>query len=350
MTAPGVEAVFTVARDDFPIDLAIDLPAGRTTALVGPNGAGKSTVVAVLAGLIPIDQGRISIGGKIVDDPAEGRFVPSEVRNVGVVFQDGLLFPHMSVEKNIAFGPASSGDPDPTAVRQWIENLGLGEVATRKPAEISGGQAQRVALARALINEPDLLLLDEPLSALDVTSKVEMRSLLKRHMDAFGGPRLLITHDPGEAFLLADVVHILERGRITQSGTAHEIQMAPRTPYAADFAGINLISGTAEKGEVTIGELVLRLADSGIGGPVLVTVRPQAISLHRDRPGGSPRNVWRTRIEEIEEVGDRVRVGLGAPLPLAAEVTSDARLKLGFEAGEGVWVSIKATEIGVEPA
>lgn len=350
MTVSGMEADFTLSRDGFTVDIDLNLTAGRTTALLGPNGAGKSTVVAALSGLIPINSGRISICGVVVDDPAHGIFEPPESRNVGVVFQDGLLFPNLSVEKNIGFGPSSSGDIDRAAVGHWIETLGLAEIARRRPVQISGGQAQRVALARALVTEPDVLLLDEPLSALDVTAKTEMRSLLKRHLDAFTGPRLLITHQPREAFLLADYIYILERGRITQSGTAHEIQMRPRTGYAADLAGINLLTGVADDGVVTIGDMMLRIADTGLDGDVMVTVRPQAIALHRDRPGGSPRNVWETRVEEVEEAGGRVRVGLGPPLPIAAEITSEARLNLSLDIGDDVWVSIKATEIGVESA
>jgi len=349
MTGSGVLAEFAVARDDFVVEVALDLSAGQTTAILGPNGAGKSTVVAALSGLIPIDRGRISISGNVVDDPADGRFVAAEARKVGVVFQDGLLFPHMSVEKNIAFGPASKGDPDDSEVSRWIDLLGLTGVAHRRPGEISGGEAQRVALARALINDPDLLLLDEPLSALDVTAKVETRRLLRRHLDAFRGPRVLITHDPQEAFLLADRIHVLEAGRITQSGTAGEIQMRPRTSYAADLAGINLLSGTAAGGRASIDEVALRIADSEVEGEVLMTVRPQAIALHLDRPGGSPRNIWETTIVELEESNDRFRVGLGKPLPLTAEVTSQARRNLGLSVGDQVWVSIKATEIGVEP-
>ena len=350
MTGVGVRADFMVTRDGFTVDVSFEIPAGQTIALLGPNGSGKSTVVEVLSGLLPIDRGRITMGIDVVDDPAEGHFVAPEARNIGVLFQDGLLFPHLSVEQNIGFGPASRGSPDPGAVGRWIETLGLTDVARRRPEAISGGQAQRVALARALINEPDILLLDEPMSALDVTSKAGMRRLLRQHLDAFAGARLLITHHPREAFLLADRIHILEQGRITQSGTAHQIQMRPRTRYAADLAGVNLLTGEAHVGAVKIGDLELRVADRGVGGQVLVTLRPQAIALHRERPEGSPRNVWATSIEEMEEAGGRVRVGLGAPLPVTAEITSESRLSLGFEVGAEVWVSVKATEIGVEPA
>ncbi len=236
-------------------------------------------------------------------------------------------------------------------MEDWLERLDLSDLSDRKPPELSGGQAQRVAMARALITQPDLLLLDEPLSALDATTRVTLRHLLADHLDGFSGPRLLITHDPTEAFLLADRVFVIEAGRITQSGTADEIRIGPRTRYAADLAGSNLLEGIAgQGGSISVAGHTLQAADTAIKGEVLATIHPRAISLHRRQPEGSPRNTWETTLTRIEHFGDRVRVQTGPPIPLTAEVTPGAVDALSLTGGSVVWVSIKATEINVEPA
>jgi molybdate transport system ATP-binding protein len=349
----GLEAVLVVRRgESFQLDLSLSIPPGRTVALLGPNGAGKSTAVAALAGLLPIERGRINLTGATLDDPDRGLFVPPEARRVGVVFQDYLLFPHLSVIENVAFGLRSRrvGKEESLArAGEWLDRFGLAGLARRRPGGLSGGQAQGVALARALVIEPDLLLLDEPLSALDVTTRVQLRRTLAQHLEGFAGPRLLITHDPAEAFLLADEIHIIEQGAVTQAGTADDIRLRPRTSYAADVAGSNLVAGTANNGEVDTGTHLLQIADHQVAGPVLATIRPTAISVHTREPEGSPRNTWRTFIDLIEHLGERVRLRTGHPLPLIAEITEDASRALQLSEGTDVWISIKATEIGIEP-
>lgn len=325
---------------------------GRTAALLGPNGAGKSSVVAALAGLLPLDGGRIELGGRVLDEPRRGIFVPPERRNVGVVFQDHVLFPHLSVRDNIAFGPRSRGLGRETARRMaedWIDLLDISGFSTRRPGGLSGGQSQRVALARALVMEPDLLLLDEPLAAVDVGLRSSLRRLLAERLREFTGPRVLITHEPTDAFLLADEVHIMESGAITQNGSVDEIRLRPRTPYAASVSGVNLVRGEAAGGLVEIdGGHALHIADHGIEGSVLAVIRPTAVSVHLGRPEGSPRNSWPTRVEEVEHLGDVVRLMTDVPLPLTVEVTGEAVAALGIDRGSSIWVSIKATEIAVE--
>lgn len=353
MTGAGLTADLAVRRSSaFRVEMSLSILPGTTVALLGPNGAGKSTAVAALAGLLPIDSGRIALRGTVLDEPATGVFVPAEARRIGVVFQDYLLFPHLTALDNVAFGLRSRRVPRDEAVarsRRWLGRLGLAELERRKPADLSGGQAQRVALARALVTDPDLLLLDEPLAALDVTTRTGLRHTLEEHLAAFAGPRLLITHDPTEAFLLADEIHVIEDGAITQAGPADDIRLRPRTAYAADLAGANLVAGVAHRGAVDTGTVTLHIADVELDGPVLVTIHPHAISVHPQRPVGSQRNSWPTTVERVEPLGHRVRLRTGPPLPLTVEVTESATEELGLEPGTRIWVAFKATEIGLQP-
>ncbi len=229
----------------------------------------------------------------------------------------------------------------------WLERLDLIGLERRKPPTALRRSSAAGRFGPGPCDDPDLLLLDEPLSALDVTTRVELRRELARHLQEFPGPRLVITHDPTEAFLLADEVHIIENGAVTQSGSPDEIRLRPRTPYAADLAGRILLFGRASGGQVEVGSHVLQLAEHDVEGEVLLTIRPAAISLHRHQPEGSPRNAWQSSIAVMERLGERTRIRTGAPLPLTVEVTSEATSDL-HQRGETVWLAIKATEIGVE--
>lgn len=348
----GLDAHLLVSRrEGFTLDVSLSIPSGRTVALLGPNGAGKSTVVATLAGLLPLDGGHITLDGRTLDDPGAGMLIPAEVRGIGVVFQDYVLFPHLTVVENVEFGLRSRKTPRRSAREQairWLGRFGLDDLADRRPRDLSGGQAQRVALARALITEPDLLLLDEPLAALDATTRVALRRTLADHLKQFAGPRMVITHDPTEAFLLADQIHVIEDGIITQVGTPDDIRLRPRTAYIADLAGSNLVPGTAARGTVRTGSHELHIADTHITGSVLAAIHPRAIIIDRHQPDGSPRNTWEATVTRVEHYGDRVRLQTGDPLPLTAEITPDALADLQIREGSIVWVSIKATEINVE--
>lgn len=349
----GLIASLMVQRSEsFAVEVDLEIGRGETVALLGPNGAGKSTVVAAISGLVPVDSGHIELGGRILDRPETGEFVVPEDRSVGVVFQDFLLFSHMTVLDNVAFGLAKSGrrghDPR-TAARVWTARLGLEKIERSSPDDLSGGEAQRVALARALASEPAALLLDEPLSSLDVSTRAEVRDTLKLHLADFDGPRLLITHDPTDAYLLADRIYLLEAGRVTQSGTADDIRLRPKTQYAADLTGANLFQGTAAGGGVIVGGHVVRVADKVPDGGVLLTVPPTAVSVHNDKPSGSPRNTWSTTVEVIEHLGPRARLRTGPPLSLTVELTEAALAELQLAPGSPVWIAIKATEVTVEP-
>lgn len=351
-----LDARLRLARGDtFTLDMELAIPAGSTAALLGPNGSGKSTTVGALAGIHPVDDGYIRLGDRVLDDPATATFVAPEHRRVGVVFQRYLLFEHLDVTDNVAFGPASAGlrrRPARAAIRHWLEALDLVDLADRRPSQLSGGQAQRVALARTLAAEPEALLLDEPLAALDVATRAQLRRTLRTHLDGYDGPRLLITHDPTDAFLLADRIHVIEDGRITQTGTPEQIRRSPATAYVAALAGLNLLTGASAAGTITVHghRLTLHAADTHTVGEVLVTIAPNAIALHLEQPHGSPRNSWPTTVEAIEPLGEITRVTLGDPVALGVDITPGAALSLGLVPGAAVWASVKATEIFVNPS
>jgi molybdate transport system ATP-binding protein len=340
-------------RDAFELDVDVTVDRDETVAVLGPNGSGKTTFLHALAGLVPLDAGRVTLDGVVLEDVAEGVAVPTERRPVAVVFQHQLLFPHLSALENVAFGLHCRGRPRGEArriARAWLERMDLGDRARAKPTTLSGGQGQRVALARALAVEPRLLLLDEPLAAADVQVRAQLRRDLRKHLASFGGIRLLVTHDPLEAFALADRVIVLEGGRVVQSGTPTAVTARPRSRWVADLAGVNLFRGHADGGRVTLergGELVVA---ETLAGDVFAAVHPRAVTLLRARPEGSPRNVWRGRIEEIDVEGTVARVRVTTTPAIVAEVTMAAVEALDLVPGEDVWVTVKATEIVLYPA
>jgi molybdate transport system ATP-binding protein len=342
-----LEAAVSVRRNGFALDVQLNVDAGETVAVLGPNGAGKTTLLRALAGLSPFE-GRLTLDGEVLDDSSVHHHVPPESRRVGLVFQDHVLFPHMSALDNVAFGLRAMGRSDANRVAlEWLERAGLADRARAKPRELSGGQAQRIALIRTLATEPRLLLLDEPLSALDVSVRAEVRRELSRQLATFGGVRLLVTHDPLEAIALADRLIVLEQGKIVQSGTAAEVTARPRSRFVADLAGVNLLRGRGQGDHVLLEDgTILAVPDAG-EGDVLAVIHPRAVALYRSRPDGTPRNVWQALAQDLDLEGERVRVRLGGPVPLVAEVTPSAVRELHLDSGTRVWVAVKATEISV---
>jgi molybdate transport system ATP-binding protein len=343
---------FAARLGDLDLRADLDVTAGSVLAVLGPNGAGKTSLLQYVAGARAVDDGLISLGGDVLDRPPD-LFVPPERRHLGVVPQDHLLFPHLDALGNVAFGLRSQGCSKGQAgerAHRWLERVGAAEYARHKPRSLSGGQAQRVALARALAAEPRALLLDEPLSALDVGARGDIRRDLRRHLTDYGGATLLVTHDPVDALLLADEVAVLERGRITQKGTLAEVTTRPRTRYVADLIGTNLLRGTADGFTVTVDLHTIVTTADPHQGPVCLTISPSALALHRHQPEGSPRNRWPARVGLVELLGDRVRAHLASPLDLVAEITPAAAAELGLAEGGEVWVSVKATEIAVYAA
>ena len=342
----SLDATIRLKRNEFALDVQLKVSAGETVAVLGPNGAGKTTLLRALAGLVPIN-GRVELNGHVLDDSAAGRHVPTERRRVGIVFQDHVLFPHMTVLDNVAFGLRHDSS---RIAREWLDRAGLGDRANAMPRELSGGQAQRVALIRTLATEPHLLLLDEPLSALDVTIRAEVRRELSRQLSGFHGVRILVTHDPLEAIALADRLVVLEHGKVVQSGSPAEVTARPRSRFVADLAGVNLLRGQGRGDHIELaGGTALAAPEAG-GGDVFAVIHPRAVALYTSRPEGTPRNVWRGRAEDLDLQGERVRVRLSGAVPLVAEVTPSAVRELHLDAGAEVWVAVKATEVSVYPA
>jgi molybdate transport system ATP-binding protein len=346
----SLNAHIKVRHNDFTLDVQLAVDAGETVAILGPNGAGKTTLLRALSGLIKID-GRVELEGQVLEDSATRLHVPTEKRHVGLVFQDHVLFPHLSVLDNVAFGLQAQRRPDAKRIaRGWLERAGLAEKASSMPRELSGGQAQRVALLRTLATEPRLLLLDEPLSALDVTIRAEVRRELSRQLASFGGVRLIVTHDPLEAITLADRLVVLENGRVVQSGTPEEVTARPRSRFVADLAGVNLVRGKGRGDHVELTSGASVAAPDAGEGDVFAVIHPRAVALYLSRPEGTPRNIWQGEVEDIDLHGERVRVRVKGPVPLVAEVTPAAVRELRLQAGGAVWVAVKATEVSVYPA
>ncbi len=336
------------------LDVEFSVAAGEVLALLGPNGAGKSSTLRCLAGVVPLDGGSIELDDIVVDCPADDVLVAPEHRRVAMVFQDYLLFEHMSVIDNVAFGARARGATKADARRaasQWLARVGLSEHGARRPHSLSGGEAQRVALARALATNPRLLLLDEPLAALDAGARTLMRRDLGQHLSSFDGMTVLVTHDPVDAYALADRVAVVEGGRIVQVGSLAEVTAHPRSRYVADLVGMNLVSGVVRDHLLVTesgGEVVVADAQPG---PSFAVIRPQAISLMREAPAGvSARNIWHGVVSDVDVLGERVRVSVAGPLPLTAEITAAALESMRLRPGDGLYLAVKATDIEVYPA
>ncbi|MFE1267736.1 ABC transporter permease [Streptomyces sp. NPDC058758] len=328
--------------------LTLDADPGTTIAVVGPNGAGKTTLLRALLGLTPRAHATLTLGGTDVTA------LPPHRRRVAWVPQDGALFPHLTALANTAYGLRAQGVPRAGARREaraWLDRLGVGHLAHRRPAQLSGGQAQRVALARALAARPRLLVLDEPLAALDQTTRAHVRHTLRTHLAGFGGVCLLVTHDPVEAVSLADRVLVLDGGRALQDASPTEVTRHPRSPWVARMLGRNAWPGTATPEGLALdgGGTLVAAEPPPPGTPALAIVAPEAVSVHRERPAGSPRNVWPGTVREITASGSRLRVLVtSAEAPdLVAEITPRAAAELGLADGVSVWTSVKATETTV---
>ncbi|BBZ39635.1 sulfate/molybdate ABC transporter ATP-binding protein [Mycobacterium conspicuum] len=352
------------------LDVEFSVGAGEVLAVLGPNGAGKSTALHVIAGLVHPDAGRVRLGDRVLTDTETGVNVPTHDRRVGLLLQDPLLFPHMSVAANVAFGAHSRGGmarlfartKDKATALRWLREVDAEQFADRKPRQLSGGQAQRVAIARALAAEPAVLLLDEPLTGLDVAAAASIRAVLRAVVSRSGCAVILITHDLLDVFTLADRVLVLESGKIAEIGAVADVLAAPRSHFGARIAGVNLVNGTigpdgslrARSGVHWHGIPAPELAEALPEGHDGVAVfPPTAVAVYRDEPHGSPRNTVEQTVAELDVRGAAVLVRGpeqpdGAP-GLAAEITVEAAAELRLTPGDRVWFSVKTLEVALYP-
>ena len=334
----GLVADLHVDRPGFALDVALEAAPGEVVALLGPNGAGKTTALRALAGLQELTAGNVHLDGVRVDG------LPPERRRVGWVPQDGLLLPHLSARDNVAYGLRARGTGRVDAQRradEELDRLGLRDVAAARPGALSGGQAQRVALARALVTDPALLLLDEPLAALDALTRTRVRTDLKARVDGFGGPVVLVTHDLLDALVLADRLVVVEDGRVVQDGASADVSRRPRTAYVAGLVGLVLLHGTATAGRVDVGGAVLTA--SAPDGPVLVAFAPEAVALHEQPQDGG----WPVTVAALEQQGTMTRVLLDGPPALTAAVPAARLADLRLAPGRRLWATVPAEALAV---
>ena len=347
----GLDARVRLSRGEIHVDVDLTAQPGQVIGVLGPNGGGKTTTVLALAGVLSLDEGHVRVAGRLWDDGR--RALPPEQRAVGLMLADSLLFPHLSALDNVAYGPRSRGVDRRRArdrARDELDRVGLADRAQSRPSELSSGQQARVALARALATDPPLLLLDEPLAALDPDTRARTRSDLAARLTAYDGVTVLVTHDPLDALTLADHLVFVEEGRVSQAGTPAEVLREPRSPYVGTVVGLNLYAGQGDShGHVQTTGGGLLVTTSPTEGTVWATIPPSAVSLHLHEPDGSPRNAWRLRIASVTMQGQSARVGLHGALPLTAEVTLESVSALGLRVGADVWAAVKATEVRTYP-
>jgi molybdate transport system ATP-binding protein len=340
----------------FTLQASFTAPTPGVTTIFGPSGCGKSTILAAVAGLLRPQEGRISLNGRVLFDSAEKRMLPPEQRRCGVVFQDSRLFPHMSVESNLRYGqrraPRAAEGP---GLDEVVALLGIGHLLARRPAALSGGEKQRVALGRALLARPALLLMDEPLAALDASRKAEVLPFLSRLRERLSIPILYVTHALDEVDRLADTLVLMEAGRILACGTPEELSTRTDLPVLAARrdAGVVLactvLDHAADRGvtrlEFAGGQFIIPQRQARPGAPLRLRVRARDVSIATEFPRGvSVQNILPAVIETLEPVQAhqimlRLRVG---PSLLLARVTQDAVARLGLAPGAKVWAMVKA--------
>jgi molybdenum ABC transporter ATP-binding protein len=320
----------------FLLELALEVDG--VVALAGPSGAGKTTVLRTIAGLVRPDSGRVALGETTWFDSEARIDLSPEKRSVGLVFQDYALFPHLSVAENVGFGGGARTD-------ELMARFGIERLARLKPGELSGGERQRVALARALSRDPGVLLLDEPLAALDSHTRARVRGELRGLLAGLGIPTLVVTHSFEDAAALTDRIGVVVEGRMIQTGTPAELVAAPKTPFVADFTGANLLPGRARAGgdgltEVVLADGSLIVSTDELTGEVGAVIHPWEIGIARGMPLDSMQNHMRGAIESLVPVANRIRIRVG---PLTAEITAESAARLGLAPGEEVVASFKAS-------
>ncbi|WP_163543750.1 ABC transporter ATP-binding protein [Occultella kanbiaonis] len=385
MTAPaaGVAAAVRVERGHFTLDVELDVPAGEVLAVVGPNASGKSTFLHVLAGLVRPTVGTVRVGERVLTrrgprGPEPDVMVAPEHRGIGLLGQDPLLFPHLSATENVAFGLRSAGlraGPARERARDWLTRVGLDGVGDRRPSALSGGQQQRVAIARALAAEPAVLLLDEPLAALDATSAPQIRQLLAEQVRATGTTAVVVSHDVLDAVVLADHVAVLRDGTLVERGRCVAVFSAPRTAFTAALVGTNLLAGRRDGTGVRTSVGVLEVAagraaadpagggaptgepdapvgrsapDVPDGGACVVRFRPSAVELFEARPDAS--NAFEATVRWLEPATGGVRVRLAGAPELLADLEPAQAQGDWLRPGGRVWARVDPAAVHLAPA
>ena len=339
-----LDARVILNRDSLTLDVELQLQHGEVIAVLGPNGAGKTSLLHALLGWLELESGWIMVDGEVIDSPDTDSYVPPQHRPFGMVFQDGLLFPHMSVEKNILFGAGKDFNLKPLA-----ESLQANELLAKFPSELSAGERQRAAIARSLAARPKVLFLDEPFSALDIQGKRRGRSLLKEALAIGVSGCLMVTHDLVDAFTLADRVMIIEGGKLTQFDVPDRIRSRPGSEWIADLVGWNYYEGIGEGSVVTLPHgTTIFTAQDDLDGPTSISINPASVSIFKSQPSGSPRNSWLSSIQNIEILDGRARVSLVGEIDSCADITTAAANELRQSISSEVWVSVKATEVDTQ--
>ena len=342
------------ALREFRLELAFQVEPAETLVIIGPSGCGKTTTLNMIAGLVSPDEGRIVLGQQALWDPREGVDMPAEQRRVGYVFQEFALFPHMSVEENIAYGLRARRAPKsviPQRVDEALTLLGIQRLRGRRPLALSGGERQRVALARAIACEAEILLLDEPLGSLDAQTRNRVRGELQRLLRLVRRIAIMVTHDYIDALTFGDRICVLDRGRVLQMGDRMELLRHPKSRFVAELTGVNFfqgkVTGKRDDGlaEVEVnGARFCAACDNGTGDTMLAFF-PSDVVISREAPESSASNVFRAAVREITHFGDKVRVSLNGAFPICAEITSGSLERLGLSEGDSVYASLKATAI-----
>ncbi|WP_202079132.1 ABC transporter ATP-binding protein [Caldalkalibacillus salinus] len=341
---------------DFELDIEFTI-GKETLVIVGHSGCGKSTTLRAIAGLIRPDQGEITIGDQFLFSHDKKINMIPEEREIGFLFQNYALFPHLTVYENVGFGLAARHIPPAEQKKRVEEQLalvGMTEYIDNMPDELSGGQQQRVALARALVLEPKILLLDEPLSALDVTTRDRVRRELKKTLSLLNIPAVVVTHDYEDAISLGQRILVMDEGKIIQEGTSQELIQAPRSSFVADFSGTNYFDGRMTKQEDGLahfklerwGETLRSTARSE--GEQSIVIQPWDIRLTKEKPSASRANVLASKVINILMYGNRLRVDLEGPIPLVVEVQGeDITALMGMEEGDDVYAVIEPEAVKV---
>jgi molybdate transport system ATP-binding protein len=355
----ALQAELRVRRGEFVLDAALQVKHGEILAMLGPNGSGKSTLLGALAGLIPLESGTVAVAGRTISDTDRGVAVPPEHRGVGLLGQEPLLFPHLSAMDNVAFGRQSQGMGRQDARAEaggWLSAVGLDGFENRRPSQLSGGQQQRVAIARALAAQPQVLLLDEPLAAVDVPTASVLRQLLRERLAETGTAAIFVTHDVLDAIVVADRVAIIQEGRIVENGPTQRVLGSPRTRFVAALAGLNLVTGVLER------DGALRMADGrrfcgrilgdppAAGAPVSAVFRPAAVRVTVGRGVGTKSNSWDARVAALEPSSGGIRIRLIDDPDIVAEVSPVDIAEQAVTVGSTVRVSVAEADVTLRVA